>query len=72
MSTHNLCFEQNYEKYQSFLSDNLKFLEVKFSIYLDRRVFIILRYSFDSSLKQMFRDILGNFSYFLMKKMYVV
>ena len=21
MSTHNLCFEQKYEKYQSFLSD---------------------------------------------------
>ena len=41
MSTHNLCFEQKYEKYQSFLSINDKFLEVKFSIYLNRRVFVM-------------------------------
>ena len=24
-STHNLCFEQKYEKYQSFLSENFQF-----------------------------------------------
>ena len=42
MSTHNLCFEQKYEKYQSFSSENLQFLEVKFSIYLNRRVFLML------------------------------
>ena len=35
-STHNLCFEQKYEKYQSFLSENFLFLEVKISIYLNR------------------------------------
>ena len=29
---HNLCFEQKYEKYKSFLSENFQFLEVKFSI----------------------------------------
>ena len=40
-STHNLCFEQIYEKYQSFLSENFPFLEVKFSIYLNRRVFVM-------------------------------
>ena len=40
-STHNLCFEQKYEKYQSFLSENFQFLEVKFSIYLNRRVFVM-------------------------------
>ena len=39
MSTHNLCFQQKYEQYQSFLSKNFKFLEVKFSVYLNRRVF---------------------------------
>ena len=39
MSTHNLCFEQKYENYQSFLSEIFQFLEVKFSIYLNRRVF---------------------------------
>ena len=39
MSTHNLCFEQKYEKYQRSLSENFQFLEVKFSIYLNRRVF---------------------------------
>ena len=41
MSTHNLCFEQKYEKYQSFSSENFQFLEVKFSIYLNRRVFVM-------------------------------
>ena len=36
-STHNLCFEQEYEKYQiSFLSENFPFLVIKFSIYLNR------------------------------------
>ena len=28
--------------YQSFLSENFQFLEVKFSIYLNRRVFVML------------------------------
>ena len=32
MSTHNLCFEQECEKYQNFLSENFSFLVVKFSI----------------------------------------
>ena len=41
MSTHNLCFVQKYEKYLSFLSENFQFLEVKFSIYLNRRVFVM-------------------------------
>ena len=41
-STHNLCFEQKYEKYKSFLSENFQFLEVKFSIYLNRRVFVMI------------------------------
>ena len=41
MSTHNLCFEQKYEKYQSFSSENFQFLEVKFSVYLNRRVFVM-------------------------------
>ena len=38
---HNPCFEQKYEKYQSFLCENFQFLEVKFSIYLYRRVFVM-------------------------------
>ena len=41
MSTHNLCFEQKYEKYQIFLYENFQFLEVKFSIYLNRHVFVM-------------------------------
>ena len=41
MSTHNLCFEQKYEKYQNFLSENLHFLVMKFSVYLNRHVFIM-------------------------------
>ena len=40
-STHNLCFEHKYEKYQCLLSENFQFLEVKFSIYLNRRVFVM-------------------------------
>ena len=40
-STHNLCFEQKYEKYQYFSSENFHFLVVKFSIYLDRRVYVM-------------------------------
>ena len=36
MSTDNLCFEQEYEKYQNFLSENFRFLVVKFSIHLNR------------------------------------
>ena len=41
MNTRNLCFEQKYEKYQKFLSENFQFLVVKFSIYLNRRVFVM-------------------------------
>ena len=42
MSTHSLCFEQKYEKYLCFLSENFQFLEMKFSIYLNRRVFVMV------------------------------
>ena len=41
MSIHNLCFEQKYEKYQSFLSEFFQFLEVRFYIYLHRRAFVM-------------------------------
>ena len=41
MSTHNLCLEQKYEKYQRFLSENFQFFEMKFSIYLNRCVFVM-------------------------------
>ena len=44
-STYNLCFEQKCEKYQSFLSEIFQFLEVKFSIYLNRCVFIMASHS---------------------------
>ena len=37
----NLCFEHKYEKYQKFLCENFQFLEVKFCIYLNRRVFVM-------------------------------
>ena len=52
-STHNLCFEQIYEKYQKFfLSENFHFLVVKFSGYLNRHVFVMVettsvQYSFN-------------------------
>ena len=41
MSTHNLCFEQKYEKFQSFYLKPFSFWVVKFSIYLNKRVFIM-------------------------------
>ena len=34
-------FEQKYEKYQFFLSENFQFWEVKFSLYLNRPVFVM-------------------------------
>ena len=43
MSTHNICFEQKYEKYEVFFfSENIQFLEVKFSIYLIWCVFVMM------------------------------
>ena len=47
--THNLCFEQKFEekkkkKMLEFLSENFQFLLVKFSIYLNRRVFVMRQY----------------------------
>ena len=42
-NTHNLYFEQEYENYHIFLSENFPFLVVKFSIYLNRRVFVMIR-----------------------------
>ena len=38
-STHNLCFEQNYVKYQNFFIWKFSFLVVKFPVYLNRYVF---------------------------------
>ena len=38
---HNLCFEQKSDKYQNFLSENFHFLVVKFSVYLNRHVFVM-------------------------------
>ena len=40
-STYNLCFEQKYEKYQNCLLKNFHFLVVKFSVYLNRFVFVM-------------------------------
>ena len=41
-SNRNLCFEQKYEKYQFFLSENFQFLVVKLSKHLNRRVFVMI------------------------------
>ena len=43
MSTHNLCFEQKYEKYQNFYLKIFIFLVLKFSVYLNRLVFVMER-----------------------------
>ena len=42
MSTHTLCFEQKFEKYQFFFSEIFQFLMVKFSVYLNRLVFVMV------------------------------
>ena len=41
MSTKNLCFEQKYENYQNFYQKIFIFRLVKFSVYLNRHVFLI-------------------------------
>ena len=46
MSTHNLCFEQKYEQILEFLSENFQFLVVKVSVYLNRRVFVMIVYCY--------------------------
>ena len=40
---HNLCFEQKYKKYQDFYLKIFIFLVVKFSVYLNRHVFVMIR-----------------------------
>ena len=40
-SNHNLCFELKYDKFQKILSENFPVLVVKFSVHLNRRVFIM-------------------------------
>ena len=40
-STNNLCFEQKHKKYQIFYLKIFIFLMVKFSMYLNRRVFVM-------------------------------
>ena len=42
MSTHNLCFEQKYENIRIFYLKICQFLGVKFSIYLNRHVFVMI------------------------------
>ena len=42
MSTHNLCFEQKHKKYQNFLSEIFIFLVIKFAVYLNRYVFVMV------------------------------
>ena len=44
MSSHNLYFEQKYEIYLNFLSENFHFLVVKFSVYLNRHDFLIYKH----------------------------
>ena len=39
---HNLCFEQKYENIRFCLSEHLPFLAVKLSIYLNKRVFVMI------------------------------
>ena len=47
LGSHNPYFEQKYETYQRFLSESFQILEVKFSIYLNRRVFVMSTFKQD-------------------------
>ena len=38
----NICFEQKHENIRIFLSENFPFSVVKFSIYLNRPVFVMV------------------------------
>ena len=54
-------FEQKYEKYQNFLSENFHFLVVKFSVYLNRHVFVMtFKYTeqFHSTLQSLLHKLL--------------
>ena len=47
LEPHNLSFERKYRKYQGFFllfffSENFQFLEVKFSVYLNRCVLVMI------------------------------
>ena len=53
MRTHNLCFEQKYEKCQNFLSENFPFLVVKYS-----RAFVMKIYVVDTHKKRLAENIL--------------
>ena len=41
MSNHNLCLSRNMKKMSEFLSENFHFLVVKFSVYLNRHIFVM-------------------------------
>ena len=70
-STHNLCFDQKYEKYQFFLSEKFHFLVVKFSIYLNRHVFVMTEAIAEiSKLHKEFKII--NYLYLLTSVMFVM
>ena len=42
MSTHKICFEQKYEKYQNFYLKIFIFGVVNFSVCLNRHVFVMI------------------------------
>ena len=53
-NAHSLCFEQKFEKYQNFLSENFHFLVVKFSVYLNRHIFVMKLPYLELCLQHMF------------------
>ena len=52
-STHNLCFEQEYEKISE--SENFPFSVVKFSVYMNRRVFVMTNIIVTESAQKLLR-----------------
>ena len=51
--THNVCFEPKYENYQNFSSESFRFCVVKYSIYLNRCVFVMCKQHIGPCLQHM-------------------
>ena len=60
-------FEQKYEKYENFLSENFHFLVVKFSVYLNRHVFVM-----SSGAMIPFRDVFNTHCFIISQAGYIV
>ena len=64
-STHNLCFEQKYEKYQSFLSEIFIFFGGKISIIFEIACFVMSKLNFNTNCNTNFSKLHSDIHFFL-------